>query len=62
MSYDEEIYNLKMYGVKDGFIHIEIDKKLEKIATLVLFNHLVVDYDENSRKSFNDYLSGQVHN
>ena len=51
-----------MYGVKDGFIHIEIDKKLEKIATLVLFNHLVVDYDENSRKSFNDYLSGQVHN
>lgn len=31
MSYDEEIYNLKRHGIKEGFTPIEIDKNLDDI-------------------------------
>ena len=61
LSYDEEIYYLKRHGVKDGFMSIEIDSKLEKIATLVLSNHLVAASGEN-RVELSDDLDKQLRN
>ena len=66
LSYDEEIYYLKRHGIKEGFVPIEIDKKLEdisyEIATGFLLYQLLFDFDNKKGKIFDKNLDEQLKN